>query len=309
MRYKIFPLWLAAVAGMAGQQLSFDGPRSGFLFDDRVGEIRPILGVPGAAYLGDAVLAGLAWASVAPNAAVALGVRDDALYAVAGLDRLNPELQPIANATVLPDRAAWSAEGSVAVVYVSGSGWAQVIRDFASRPVASEPIFLGPDVTALAVDAQGRVVAGREDGLYFAAPDELRRLPVPAVRVASLAISASKLWLAAADGQVLEIQDYAAQPRIAALDQLGDPVGLAVAPDGSALYAADRASRAILVYDLVRRVPAARLELEVDPAMLEPLSGGSIFLVRKPVVPTDPLWVFKAQPEPGIWFVPARRGE
>lgn len=308
MKRIIGLIGLASAFSLAGQPLLLEGPLTGFLFDNRVGAVRPIVGVPGAAYVSEALVDGLQWASVGPRGA-ALALKDGVLYRIRGLNRRAPEWAQIEGAQITPDRAAWSADGATAVVYSSESGQAQRIRGFGTAPAASEPVLLGAGLSVLAIDPQERILAGFDNGLYVLAPDAAPSLVAAVVRPVAVAILGSRLVVAGASGEILEVQDYAGNPRTMALGTVPDPVGLALSEDGGSLYVASRSERAVEIYDLAARTVAARLELEAEPATLEPLSAQAAFLLRRPVEEFDPLWVLKAGPEPGVWFVPVARGE
>ncbi len=302
-------LGILTALGLAAQPLRLAGPLSGFVFDSGAAGIRPILGLPGAAYVGDVVAGGLEWASVAPGGSAALAFREGALYGLGGLERLEPVWSRIEGALGKPDRAAWSADGSLAVIYSAAAGLAQLIRNPGGAPAAGEPLAIGPGATALAVDSQGRIVAGLPAGVYLFAPGEPASLLAPVEGAVAIATAGDRLWVAGAGGEILEIEDYAGRPKAFLLASVPDPVGLAVAPDGKSLFVAGRADRSVEIYDLASRTAAGRLPLAVEPAALEALSAEPLWLVRASAAGSDPLWVLKAGPEPGLWFVPVGRGE
>src|SRR5512134_3362781 len=65
-------LLLLALGAAFGQDGGLTGPVSGMVFDADSRSLRPVVGVPGAAYLGQPAVSGLDWASVAPNGRAAL---------------------------------------------------------------------------------------------------------------------------------------------------------------------------------------------------------------------------------------------
>jgi hypothetical protein len=295
--------------GLAAQPMRLAGPLSGFVFDSGAAGIRPILGLPGAAYAGEVIASGLQWASVAPGGAAALAYREGALYGLSGLERLEPVWSPVESALGKPDRAAWSADGSLAVIYSAAAGLAQLVRNPGARAAAGEPLPVGGGVTALAVDSQGRIVAGLPDGVYLFDPQAPASLLAPVQGAVAIALAGDRLWAAGAGGEIVEVEDYAGRPKAVLLASVPDPVGLAVSPDGKSLFVAGRADRAVEIYDLASRTTAGRLPLEVEPTTLEALSADALWLLRASAAGSDPLWVLKARPEPGLWFVPVGRGE
>ncbi len=304
-----FLLWLVLAVSAAAQPLLLEGPLTGYLFDARTGSIRPIVGLPGAAYVGDALAGGLEWADIAPAGGVALARKDGVLYAVRGLGRPDPVWNPIENASITPDRAAWSPDAAMALIYCSTSGQAQLVRNLLTAPAAGKTWALGPGAGVLALDSEARIVAGFDDGLYLLNAEAASSLLAPLARPRAVLIAGSRLLAAGQGGEILEIEDYAGHPKAMALGEIPEPVGLALASDGRTLYVASRSERAILIYDLASRTPMARLALDAEPMTLSPLAAASAFLVRQPVEDSEPLLVLKVAPEPGIWFVPVGKGE
>ncbi|MCS7316187.1 MAG: hypothetical protein RMI94_02565 [Bryobacterales bacterium] len=290
----------------AAQTLQIEGPISGFVFDKLSGSLRPILGLPGAAYVGEPVVAGLDWASVAPGGSAALVSRDNVLYRVDHLARLAPVFQPVENVRLNPDDAAWSDDGSVAAIYSARSGLAQVIRNARAGPAAGEPLELGA-VTALAVDREGRLIAGTAEGVCLFG-ETGRTALLPGVRAGVLTVAGSSLFVAAS-GEVWRVEEYAAQPRPLVVAVTADPVGLALSSDGRRLFIAQRTGCNVLVHDLASRTPVAELGLDAEPSTLIRLSGADLWLLRPSHSLAEPLLVLKTEPEPSVWFIPAGKGE
>jgi len=307
-------LFQVAIVGLLSsalwaQPVRVAGVISGFVFDARAGVLRPIYGVPGAAYVGEALLEGVTWASVAPDGRAALVSREGVLAAVTDLVSFQPAWRAVENVAIKPDRAVWSEDGSFALIYSSGAGAAQLIRTSQGDWAAGELLPLGTELGALAVDPQGGVIAGLAEGLYLFAPGQapvvLARLP----RATALAIWRGRVFAAGADGELVEIQDYAWQPKALSWGTVGDVAGLAVASDGRSLFLARPEERVIEVYDLASRTSSLRLPVEAEPAGLEQLTSGGIWLITSPARPSEPLYVLKTSEQPGVWFVPVGKGE
>ena len=66
-----------AVTGWAQTSAGVAGPVTGFVYDTQLGAVRPMLGIPGAAYLGNVVATGLGAASVAPDGSAALAMQQN----------------------------------------------------------------------------------------------------------------------------------------------------------------------------------------------------------------------------------------
>ena len=88
MKQKLLSLLILvmfASLGAAQDGTALSGPVSGFVFDQGAHALRPVLGMPGASYLGAPVLDGLEAAGVSPDGSAALAVKEGALLLVAGL--------------------------------------------------------------------------------------------------------------------------------------------------------------------------------------------------------------------------------
>ncbi len=299
-------LWWLTAGAMAAQTLQIEGPISGFAFDKASGALRPIVGLPGAAYLGDPLIAGLSWASIAPGGFTALVLRDGELYRVDGLARLAPSWSAVENLQILPDTAVWSEDGSLALIYSATSGRAQLIRIGDAATAAGEVFEIG-EAGALAIDREGRIIAGTREGVCLIA-GESRAVLLAGVRAAALTLAGGKLYVAAG-AEVWQVDDYAAQPRPEAIALVSDPVGVAISRDGARLFVADRSERAVFVYDPAGRARIAELALDFEPVTLARLSGAELWLLRPSTGGGEPLYVLKTEPDPGVWFVPVGKGE
>ena len=155
-------LYALAISAWAQPSAGVAGPVTGFVFDAQSGAVRPMLGIPGAAYLGQVVAAGLNAASVAPDGSAALAVQQlGRLVLYTGLRGATPSVAfNVPGAIAGADRFAWGAN-STAAVYSSRTGRAQILMGLAQSPVAAAPIDLSGlpgQVTALAFDGQRLIV-------------------------------------------------------------------------------------------------------------------------------------------------------
>src|SRR5260370_12555637 len=97
MRRATVALLFALAAPAQDTRLS--GPVSGFVFHGPTQSIRPIVGVPGSAYLGTALAQGFDAASVSLLGKFALATLGGKLYLLRGLDSGPTEPAPIQVAT------------------------------------------------------------------------------------------------------------------------------------------------------------------------------------------------------------------
>ena len=89
IRRTLLSLAVAAV-GALGQDSNLAGPVSGFLVDEQARSIRPILGMPGSAYAGDASVTAFDFAAGAPDGRSAVISRSGSLHLIRRLDRATP---------------------------------------------------------------------------------------------------------------------------------------------------------------------------------------------------------------------------
>ena len=104
-----------ATAGWAQSSAGVNGPVTGFIFDAHAGAIRPMLGIPGAAYLGNATVNGLAAAAVSPDGSAALAVKNGKLFVYNGLRTTTPAVSAVGGAIANPGYFAWADDNSAAI--------------------------------------------------------------------------------------------------------------------------------------------------------------------------------------------------
>ena len=130
-RNLLIPSFLTLTMYAQGADLS--GPVSGAVYNAGSRSIRPILGVPGSSYLGDAIASGLDAAAVSPNHKLAIAIRDGRGVVFTGVDEASPvatEVDAIAGA----DKLFWSSDSTVAGLYSSTSGAIETWRNGAMQP-------------------------------------------------------------------------------------------------------------------------------------------------------------------------------
>jgi hypothetical protein len=300
----------ACLCVASAQSLSFTGPTSGFVFDAQAKAIRPIVGVPGAAYLGPPAVSGVEWASLAPDGKTALVVQETRLFLVRNLASSQPSWIPLDAAR--PLLASWSRTPSAAI-YTAGT--LQIVNAASDAPVVTsiDVATLGGAVTRLAVDANGQhvylAVQGETGGgVYVASAAFPPRLVVSFDRVGALALLPEGLLVGAASGErLLLVRDPAGFPDVA--DLAADPgaahewVGATGSRDGRSIFIADRSSASILIFEIPTGTWVSPMGLDLPPTRLEPLAGGNLCQLNAPGAGT-PLLVLKTDGTPGVFFVP-----
>ncbi len=310
MTFRVLVPVLCVWAAAAGAQEAggVGGAVAGFVYESGARALCPVLGVPGAAYLGRPVLAEVEAASVAPNGSAALAVKAGRLHLAAGLRGGRPEVAAIEGAIEGADRFAWSPDGATAAVCRSKARRAQIVSNLAGKPRAGAPIDLPGDAVALAVAGEMLLagVAGENGGVYLLTAGGGARRLATAARPAAMTIAGRDLYFADRErGHVWQVRDFSGQatPLLFA-EGLREPVGLQVA--GKRLFVANAGDRTVEVYDLDARASIAALTLNAAPEGLEAFGGRSLWLLNAVPAAGDPFYVLDGGAEsPAIYFIPA----
>jgi hypothetical protein len=313
-RFAFAAVFLMSLAP-AGAQPAVQGPISGFVYG--ANSVRPVLGVPGSAFAGPVFMTGVRWASIAPGGNWAL-ISRRGRPVVAGhlLDAAFSEASPAGLLSAV-DRAAWSRDGSYALLYSSISHQIQRVRFSEGEASADAPVSLLDfgEVTTLAIDASGNQMAfgisGTGAGLYLLKPEQTPALLSSMAQPASAAFdnTGNALFVVDLETQrILEFDNGGGPVEFSSLASpegpAPAPVGMAVSGAGRYLLLADAANRAVRVYDRVTRALANSLPLDFAPSRMDALSSGSTFLLNGDR-PNEWLMVLDAADIPRTYFVPA----
>jgi hypothetical protein len=280
------------------------GPVMGFVFGAETRDLRPILGVPGAAYAGPAVLSEVNQASVAPDGSRALVVRDGELSAVEGLKSASPALRAVEGGIRDADLFAWSADGMSAAVYSSIAQSAQIIRNGAA--VSSFDLSASGSVVSLALDG-GNLVAGTDAGIYLVSEGAEPRLVAACERPSGLVVLGADLFVAA-QNRVLEIKGYAGDAALMTFaDGFEAVVGVQLGRDRQELIVADSGNRSLSIYELKTRLLLNKLELQFAPETLKRMGSDSAYMVTAGKLGMEPMYVLDGGRTPVVFFVPVGR--
>jgi hypothetical protein len=285
-------LTLAATA--AAQPLALEGPSSGLVFDHAARALRPILGIPGASYLG-AARATASAGFVAPGSRLALLLDGDTLtlHTAHGHERL--PWSGALDAAAFSENAVAAAGAQLRLYYQEDGAWHAL-----SLPSPAEK------VRALAIDSSERgVVALTASAVWHLHGDTARQ--VAPIAASALALTGANLYVTdTARNEVLAIRNFATAPEIARL--AGDfdaPVGIAAASRGR-LVVVDRTSIATLNALTGERLE--RLELDFSPAGLEVLAN-DLFRLDGRSHDFEPVQLATLHPSLRVYFVPGKSGE
>jgi DNA-binding beta-propeller fold protein YncE len=311
----LIALCASAVTGWAQPSAGVAGPVTGFIFDAQSGAVRPMLGIPGAAYLGPVVAPGLSAASVAPDGSAALGVqRTGKLMLYSGLRSAAPVALAVSGALAGADYFAWSGDSSAAAVYASGTGQGQILTGLVASPVVSAPIDLSSlpgQVTALAFDGQHLIVgvaSSGPGGIYLAGASAGIERIAQAASPSAIALAGSSIFFADNQSQqIFQVENYAAAPAALMFSNdsgISSPAGLQVSADGQRLYAANAGNRTLAVYDIASRAPVQSLDLNFTPTRVDRFGDGSVFLLN--TGGRGPVYVVRdgAPGKAAVFFVP-----
>lgn len=289
----------AALIASALPAQTLTGVSSGFVFDEQAHSLRAVIGVPGAAYLGSALESGLDAASISPDGSLAVTLRGGQLKLIelaTGKAAILGEFEGAAN------QFAWNGDS----LAVAGASLAR-FRKLKSTPERENLAMPASPISALAIDSAGRVLAAAQDGVYLTGA-EAARLIHGAPGISAIAVSGSDLFIAsAASKQVFVTRGYAASPETMLVASeasgLDTPSALAGSPDGSLVYVADRAAKALFAFRPATAELAFRLDLDFEPTRLDRFHG-NLFLLNSRTSASQPVQLFDAA-QSAVYFVPA----
>jgi hypothetical protein len=249
---------------------SLNGPVPALVYDEAARALRPMIGMPGAAYLGTPLFSDIDGARVSS---------DSRLVAIRrGSD---VSLAPVTGTAASPLAVASGAEVRL---------W-----DTAGAPVA---LAAAPAAVLSVAAAQDHAVVGVEGGVYLLTSNEAKRVAL-ADQPTAVAISGSDLYFAdSARGEAWVLRNYreGGEPALAA--RLDGARGVAVNRQ-QLLIAGARSVMAVHVGSLE---PAWTLDLDFETSSLETLgSAGWLLNAGKP----GPLQVLSIEDgTPAVYFVP-----
>lgn len=306
----------ACVVGLAGltamiaaaQDGQLGGPVTGLVFDPASRLLRPMLGVPGSAYLS-AGLAAAEQAAVSPDGRMVLAF-GEARALLGRIDTgglrwsaLGPE--------AAPERIRWNRASTAAASFEPAARRLVLWRSLDQQP---ETIVLAaPEsgaLEALAVESGGDAVLAAFADAVWRIDAGGARLLLRTGRPSALLVGPGERDLYIADGErneILVIHNYKESPDTVLLAGAGlgiqGPAALALSPDEKLLLIAQ--SRSLAIWNLAGGAMASQTGLDFDPAHLEPLGGGAVYLLTSRQRAGDVLRVLELGETPAVYFVPA----
>jgi hypothetical protein len=304
-------------------------PMLGYIFDKTLVRIRPIVGIAGSSYVGDALDPSLTLSDFyyfsASDYALALVESRESLV-VLRLSSKNVTVETTIDVYSPITRLAVSPRGSSAALYCNRTQSIQVVTGIPNDPGVTAQIDMSDlplELTALAVSDDGKaVLCGIQEsgvGLVYLSSFEQEdyeptwRTEVAAVcgevsEVAFLRNSKNALVADRARDRVFRLQKTPAgfaQVSVASLeDGVCGPVALALSDDGSRVFIANSGSSSILIKGLMEGV-SYLLPCKTLPTKLARMNGQSVYQLTD--VSGGPLLILDAsEAEPNVYFVPFR---
>lgn len=316
-RRLLLILFTGSLIGWAADS-AVQGPVTGFLFDAPARAVRPMVGIPGAAYLGRAVITNADSASVSPNGKIALTMQKGRLIVYSGLGTVPVTRLPIKGA-IVADIVAWAPDSGSAAIYSLSSAQLQILSGLQQTPAVGTPIgldTLSGRVAALAFDGQRVIIAlagGDLSGIYSLSAQSAPQRIASAVEPSAVALAAGDLYFTDnRSRQIWQVHNYASQPAaslFATSDSISSAVGLQLSADGTRLYVADAGSHLLNVYDVASRSVSESIALTCAPTRLERFGNAAVFVLNAPVRSSrsiQPLYVVADGPQKrSVYFVPA----
>ena len=285
---------VSAFAALASaQEGSITGPVPGYVFDAQDRALRPVIGIPGAAYLGDAVIAGLDAAAISPDGKLVIAARGDRVSLIRGLGTASLVEEQLAEGDA--QAMAFSADSASAAVALSSG-----LLLYRSAELTRLDTPTGK-LLALAVAGE-QVLAGIEDaGVYLLRPGYAPRLLSPAARPVSLAISGKDAFFAdPGRNRISVIRNF--EDGGGAVDFAANTAD-AVGAGAAFLYAVDAQARLLRVYSAQSGAELRVIGLDFEPTSVSPL-GAELFMLNTPGV--SPLQLLDVSSQ-AVYFVPSNR--
>lgn len=297
-----------------GQITSLGGPVETYIYDAPSRSIRGVLGTLGSAWLGPAVAGGpraaeaIAFASVSPGRDYGVvRLAGGSVRLISGLGKPSTSERELSGAFEGLEGVAWSADGRAMILYSRTGNWMQ---RFSGLPDSAEP---GARIS-WTEEERGRIaaIAANKTGDRWAvsltggvweldAAGSWIQASSRAGNSLSYGEDGSLLVLDAAASEVEIIDLQSGARRAVRVEGLEDMIAVGVS--GGVIYVASGRDRRLVSYSLASGEPQSSYMLGFEPDRVEPL-GRDSYVLRARQQEGEPLWSFRRQPWPGVFFVP-----
>ena len=296
------------------------GPVIG-LVHDRLSGVRPILGIPGAATLGPAVLAqaGLESVALAPDGDCALAVLARGRQVLVLKNLSSAPSAAVLDVPAGPARIAFSPSGDAAALYYSDTARAEVLTGLpGSTSLAWSFDLAGVQgaLAALAVSDGGSALlvaaAGEPAPVWLASPATGQRYLYATSASPSLTFLSRSEDVVIADastGDVVLVHDPKGESRLTMIggpaEGVSRPVAIAATRDNRRILVANAEPAGVVSLELAGDKPF-RLACSCAPTTLERMAGGTAFRLNESG--NGPIWLLDtANSVPRIVFVPDQK--
>jgi hypothetical protein len=308
--------WLAAsTAAYPASPASLEGPRMGMVFDSSTRALRPILGIPGAAIMGEPLKTELDLRRVviSPQQDYALAAQGEHNEIVV----LRFDHAPMTSTLVPgthrgPDQMVFSPGGLVAAVHYKDGNRIQVLSGLPASPKVVDELYLsaGALLSAFAVGDDNTVLAGVGSSVYWITHSGEVPVLTGVRKVSAITLTTARLALVAdaATNQIHRLQNLttALETDILAgpAQGIAAPVAVAVSSDSRRAFVANGKSGTVAILDLQGKAPVRKIACGCKLTGLDRLDGDNIFRLTEPS--NRPMWVLEASAkETRVVFVPA----
>jgi hypothetical protein len=307
MRKQIFLTALLVCASGQAQRVS--GPVAGYVPDAATTGLQPVLGIPGAAILGDAIPLKDSWSVVGISPAQDYFLATDRGSGVLLVIRAEDASAAALEGSLSGVESAQSSPNGTAAVLRAGTR-IQIVTGLPDSPTAHSAVDVASmgAIAALAVADDGTLaLAATESAFYsISSSGDLRWLGALSQPVRlSFANRSRSAAVAGVTTNELWILDDAAGDfslrRLAGPDNgLSGPVGVAFADDNRTVLAAHSGGE---IRVAVGDSSVANVACSCTPTVLARMRGTSTFRLTE--VSDQPMWIFDGGASQ-VWFVPPR---
>jgi len=309
---------------------AFSGYTLGFVFDTRISALRPLSGIPGAAFLGTALDAGgpVRNAYVAPRQNYAIALTDNGVVVVQLVSGADPPVvTPLGIDSAAAVMVALSPNGAAVALYSPNEALIRIVTGLPGAPVLARSVPAGAvsgaiRLLAISNDAAVLIAVTHDTTSDSTSPDAVALLdndgnprtltnsPHPS---ALLFLGDSHDVLIADDSAdtlslIQGLPDAGSSTVLAdASSGISGPVGLNTASSGNVVVANGRAAN-ILVLD-PSGTQIGTYPCLIAPTGLSRLNGNAVFLLNV-ISNDDPLWLFDGDSStPRVMFVPVDQAD
>lgn len=311
-------LFVIVFANQSWAEASLQAPLTGLFFDGKA--VRPILGIPGATTVGEAIDLGFEPAAArfaypGQDFGIAIDAQAEKVILLRGVRSGQLTTSVIGKAA--GGELFLNSSGNAAVVVSSLNRSFQVIAGLPDNPVFSPVISfetVGRKLTAIDIDVSGQhILAGFSDGAsgevdlmdWTGARSFLSSANLPSA-VAYVNGGQDAAIADAGSNQVTLIRQVQGSPEqivVASGVDLMQPVALKVFHGGHLLIAS-AGSKTVTDVDLAQLWIAGVYPVPCVPTQLNALNDPNVFLLNEPG--SDPAYLFLMSPTPTTVFIPGQ---